>query len=418
MKKKPLIIWIVCSFLLCCLLGKELYCGSTLKFPLYKELELLADVFTIVEKSYVKEVSIKDLIHGALRGIMDTLDAHSQFLGEEEYKEMKIETKGKFGGLGIEITLKDKILTIVAPLHDTPAFKAGLKSGDRIVKIDGESTKNITLNESVKKLRGDPGTEINLTILRENKKEFMEFTIKRAFIKLESVVDTSIIAEGIGYSHIIQFQERTAEDLEEALKSLKPESLEGFILDLRNNPGGLLQDAVEVSELFIPAPKMIVTTKGRLSDQNQEYPSENDKALVDVPLIILINEGSASGSEIVAGAIKDWNRGKLVGIKTFGKGSVQSVLPLRDGSALKLTTALYYTPEGTNINEVGISPDIEINITEEQELKLWKAKAKKEKIDLLSLDPQLKGAVNILKGLPIDKQKQETEIEEKTNTET
>lgn len=412
--KKVLSIWLIALSLLTIAVGKEIYSGpKTLeeKYPLYKNLELFADVLTIVQKSYVKELSSKDLIYGAIRGVINTLDPHSQFLESEEYKEMKIETEGEFGGLGIEITIKDGYLTIVTPLEDTPAYNAGLKPGDRIIKIDGKSIENITLNDAVKKLRGEPGTKITLTILRPDKKEFMEFTVERSHIKIESVKDAQIIADDIGYIRITQFQENTFEDLEKAVEKLLPQAEEGLVLDLRNNPGGLLQDAVDVASLFIEAPKLIVSTKGRLPDQNQEFNSKNKSPIKDTPIAILINKGSASGAEIIAGAIKDWHRGILIGTNTFGKGSVQSVLPLRDGSALKLTTATYFTPNGTDINEIGIKPDIEIVLTSEEEEKLWKAKTKpeekEEKLDL-SIDPQLQRAVDLLKGIRVYKEVTET----------
>lgn len=415
MKRKALIIWLIAISLTSFVLGKELYSSSgpkTLekKYPLYKELELFADVLTIVQKSYVKEVSVKDLIHGAIRGVINTLDPHSQFLTSEAYREMKIETEGEFGGLGIEITIKDGYLTIVTPLEDTPAYKAGLKPGDRIIKIGGKSTENITLNEAVKKLRGQPGTTVSLTIMRKGKKEFMEFTIERDYIKLVSVKDTQILEEGIGYIRITQFQDNTTPDFKKALEELSKQDPQGLILDLRNNPGGLLQDAVEVAEKFIKEPKLIVSTKGRLSDQNEEYKSKNKDALENIPLVILINKGSASGSEIVAGAVKDWHRGILIGTQTFGKGSVQSVLPLRDGSALKLTTATYFTPKGIDINEVGIKPNIEIRMSEEEENKLWEARAKRDEKKLaLHIDPQLQRAIDLLKGLRVFQEIETTE---------
>lgn len=408
--KKTLYIWLIVLSLLTLSIGKNIYSGpKTLedKYPLYKNLELFADVLTIVQKSYVKELSTKDLIHGAIRGVINTLDPHSQFLEPEEYKEMKIETEGEFGGLGIEITIKDSYLTIVTPLEDTPAYKAGLKPGDKIIKIDGNSTENITINDAVKKLRGEPGTKVNLTILRPDKKEFMDFSVERSIIKIESVKDAQIISDDIGYIRITQFQENTSGDMKKTLEKLLPNCKQGIILDFRNNPGGLLEEAVNVAGFFIEAPKTIVSTKGRLPDQNQEFKSKNKDAIKNIPIAVLINKGSASGSEIVSGAIKDWHRGILIGTNTFGKGSVQSVLPLRDGSALKLTTATYFTPKGTDINEIGIKPDIEITITEEQEEKLWKSRTKqdtkKEKLDL-SIDPQLQRAADLLKGLRVFKE--------------
>jgi len=271
--KKIFIIWLTVLFLLAAAVGKELYSGTKSpeeKFPIYKNLELFADVLTIVQKSYVKELSAKDLIYGAIKGMIDSLDPHSQFLEPDEYKEMKIETEGEFGGLGIEITIKDGYPTIVTPLEDSPAFTAGLKPGDKIIKIDGQATENITLTEAVKKLRGDPGTKVNLTILRPGKKEFMDFSVERSYIKIESIKDVQTIDDTIGYIRITQFQETTASDAKKAIDKILPKCTNGIILDLRNNPGGLLESAVEIASFFIEEPKMIVSTKGRLQDQNQE----------------------------------------------------------------------------------------------------------------------------------------------------
>jgi len=418
--KKIIFIWLTVICVSVIAVANELQTGpETLedKYPLYRNLELLADVITIVQKSYVKEVSAHDLIHGAIRGVVNTLDAHSQFLEPDEYHDMKIETEGEFGGLGIEITLKDGFLTVVTPLEDTPAYQAGIKPEDRIIKIDGTSTEDITLNEAVKKLRGEPGTKVILTIMRKDKKEFLDFTIERSFIKLASIKDAQVIDNDICYIRIVQFQENTLPDTKKAIEKLAPQCQSGIILDLRNNPGGLLQSAVDIASLFIAAPHLIVSTKGRLPDQNQEFISTEENTLTDLPLVIILNKGSASGSEIVAGAIKDWHRGILIGTQSFGKGSVQSVLPLRDGSALKLTTATYFTPRGTNINKIGIKPDIEIPISEEEEKALWEATAKRKKdngdIDL-KLDPQLQRAIDLLKGLYVFK---ETTADETANSE-
>jgi carboxyl-terminal processing protease len=413
--KKVFYVWLTVLLLLIALVGKELYSGTKTaedKYPIYKDLELFADVLTIVQKSYVKELSAKDLIYGAIKGITDSLDDHSQFLDPDEYKEIKIETEGEFGGLGIEITIKNGYPTIVTPLEDSPAYNAGLKPGDKIIKIDGKSTENSTLNEAVKKLRGEPGTKVNLTILRPEKKEFMDFSIERSFIKIESVKEVQIINDTIGYVRITQFQETTAIDAKKAIEKILPQCSSGIILDLRNNPGGLLENAIDVAGFFIEEPKILVSTKGRLPDQNQEFKSKNKNPIKNTPIVVLINKGSASGSEIVAGAVKDWHRGVLVGTNSFGKGSVQSVLPLRDGSALKLTTATYFTPSGTDINKVGIKPDIEITMTEEQEETLWKSRSKNnhknEKLDL-SIDPQLQRAVDLLKGISVYKEVTQTE---------
>lgn len=353
------------------------------KDEMYKQVELFADAISIIEKDYVEEVKPKDAIYGALKGLLASLDAHSQFLTPEDYNEMRVETKGEFGGLGIEITIKDDLLTIIAPIDDTPAFKAGLKAGDRIVRIDGVSTKNITLTDAVKKLRGKPGTSVNLTILRDVEKKVFDVAITRDTIKIKSIKEASILADKIGYIRLSEFQENSPTDLEKALMELEAKGLDGLVLDVRNNPGGLLDVASYVAEKFLREGLMIVYTKGRISDQNLEFRSRvaarsrGHMKHLGYPMVVLINGGSASGSEILAGALQDHKRAVLLGTKSFGKGSVQTIIPLRDGSALRLTTSKYYTPSGRTIHGVGITPDL---IVEEVHKPKEKPEKEEEKV--------------------------------------
>ncbi len=337
----------------------------------YKDIELFTDALSTIQLDYVEEKSSKDLIYGALKGMLQSLDPHSQFMDPDTYNEMKIETEGEFGGLGIEITIQDNLLTVIAPIDGTPAEKAGLKSGDHIVKINGEMTRDITLIDAVKKLRGKPKTEVILTILRENEEKLLDITVMRDIIKIKSVKGARIIEKGIGYVRLAEFQENTPKELEQALQGLEKEGIKGLILDLRNNPGGLLNTAVEVTDDFVPKGEMIVYTKGRRKEQEIEFRATGKHSHQKYPLVVLINGGSASGSEILAGAIQDHRRGIILGTKSFGKGSVQTVIPLKDGSALRLTTSKYFTPKGRSIHGEGIKPDVVVELEE--------SKAKKEK---------------------------------------
>ena len=382
-----------------------------------ESLKIFLSAMEQVRKNYYKETDDEDLTYGSLKGMCAALDPHSQFMDEDIYKEMKVETEGEFGGLGIEITMRDDFITIVSPIEDTPAFEAGLQAGDRIVEIEGETTKEFTLVEAVRKLRGKPGTTVNITIMRPGTSEMLPFSITRAIIHINSVKDAGIVKDKIGYVRITQFQEHTSRDFEEALKELEKQGMEALILDLRNNPGGLLQVAIEIADKFIGSNRLIVYTKGRIQAQNAEFNSHRKATYSDFPLLIMVNKGSASGSEIVSGAVQDWKRGIILGSKTFGKGSVQSVLPLRDGSALRLTTAKYFTPKGRCINKIGIEPDIVVNVTDEQEIKLLlKRRLKKmleekplleelkeEREELRKLvdvrDIQMERAVELLQGL-------------------
>lgn len=328
---------------------------------LYAQVELFSYALTMVQSEYVDKKKPQDLIYGALTGMLSSLDPHSQFLSPEDYEELKTETQGKFGGLGIEIAIRDGLLTVVTPIEDTPAWKAGLKSNDRIVKIEKALTRDMSLSNAVKKLRGEPGTKVHITVLRESEGKVQEFEITREIIHVQDVKDPHIIDEGIAYIRFAEFREDSYDQLLKHLKSLKAEGAAALILDLRNNPGGLLNVAIKISEIFLPSGQTIVSTKGRRPAQDSMSVSHNTQNLfADWPIVVLVNEGSASGSEILAGALKDNKRAVILGVKSFGKGSVQSVIPLPDGAGLRLTTAKYFTPSGICIHEIGITPDIVI----------------------------------------------------------
>lgn len=327
----------------------------------YENLKIFTEVLSLVKKNYVEEVKTKDLVYGAIKGMLNSLDPHSGFMTPEAFKEMQVDTKGEFGGIGIQIGIKDGLLTVIAPIEDTPAYRAGISTGDRIIKINDESTKDMGLHEAVSKMRGPKGTTVRITILREGWKEPKEFTITRDIIKVKSV-KYKVIDDKIGYIKLTQFQEQTAGDLSSALSKLSEEKIDSLILDLRNNPGGLLSSAVDVASQFLPPRRLVVYTKDR-SGEKVEYQSSGNRPYYDkIPMVVLVNQGSASASEIVAGALKDWNRAVLIGVQTFGKGSVQSVIPLSDGSGIRLTTARYYTPRGISIQNTGITPDIIVKI--------------------------------------------------------
>jgi carboxyl-terminal processing protease len=328
------------------------------KNDLYKQIELFSDSLAIIQTDYVDDVKPKDLIYGALKGMLSALDPHSQFMDPDTYNELKVDTEGKFGGLGIEITIKDGLLTVVTPIEDSPAWKAGVKANDRIVKINNELTRDISLTDAVKKLRGKAGDPVAVTILRESEKKLLEFKLVRDIIKIQDIKNVKIIEDGVGYVRLVEFRENTAADLANAIEKLKKQGLTSLILDLRNNPGGLLDTAVQVAEHFVEKDKLIVSTKGRKAAQNMEFVSADAHPILDIPMVILINEGSASGSEIVAAALQDYRRAIIVGTTSFGKGSVQTIIPLADGSALRLTTSKYYTPLGHVIHGKGVIPDI------------------------------------------------------------
>ncbi|MCU0651707.1 MAG: S41 family peptidase [Candidatus Omnitrophica bacterium] len=392
---------------------------------LYKQVELFSDCLAIVQTDYVSEVAPHDMIYGALKGMISSLDPHSQFMDPETYQELKVDTEGKFGGLGIEITIKDGLLTVITPIEDTPAWKVGLKPQDRIVKINNELTRDMTLTDAVKKLRGRPGEAVNIAVLRESEKKILDFKIVRDLIKIKDIKDVRIIDDGIAYIRLVEFRENTAQDLATALEKLKKDGMTGLIIDLRNNPGGLLDAAVESCEKFVEKGKVILTTRSRIPSQNLEFICREKNPLLDIPMIVMINDGSASGSEILAGCLQDYKRAIILGIKSFGKGSVQTVIPLSDGSALRLTTSKYYTPLGREIHGKGVIPDIVVeegkielapkddlqvdkpqNIFDELENKDKRSKDGSDKKDALTKmksDNQLMRAVDVLKAIRIYK---------------
>jgi carboxyl-terminal processing protease len=327
----------------------------------YEKLKTFSEILSLLEANYVEKVDANDLIDGAIRGMLKTLDPHTSYLPPESFTQMKVETSGRFGGLGIEITIKKGILTVVTPIEDTPAFKAGVKSGDRIIKIEDESTLDMTLSDAVERLRGKIGSKVNITIFREGMEEPLKVTLERANIQVKSV--KSKIYEGsIGYVRIRSFTKTTSRDLDKVLDEFRGKQVKKLVLDLRNNPGGLLNQAVEVSDRFLKPENLIVYTQGRTEEQNMRFTTHDRVQRVTYPMIILVNGGSASASEIVAGALQDSSRAIILGTQTFGKGSVQTIIPLNDGSALRLTTARYFTPSGRVIQENGIIPDITVEV--------------------------------------------------------
>ena len=378
------------------------------KDDLYAQIELYSYALTTIQADYVEEKTPKDLIYGSLRGMLSSLDPHSQFLDPDEYKELKTETQGKFGGLGIEISIRDGLLTIITPLEDTPAWRAGIKAGDHIVKIGEELTRDMTLDDAVKKLRGKPGTEVKITVLREGEARLIDFTIVREIIQIQDVKNTQILQDHIGYIRLAEFREDSATAFREALDDLTQQGADSLILDLRNNPGGLLNVAINITEEFLAQGKTVVSTKGRRLSQNTITRSANKTHLIGWPMVVLINEGSASGSEILAGALQDNKRAIILGIKSFGKGSVQSVIPLPDGSGLRLTTSKYFTPSGRSIHGIGIEPDIvvELQVPPEED----EAEKEKNNVDKVFENVPAQNALEPDKPKPPDK---EAEIRER-----
>jgi carboxyl-terminal processing protease len=336
--------------------------------PDYRQLRLFRNVMNIIQENYVKEVSEKELIQGAINGMLQSLDPHSSFMTADQFHELQLETSGEFEGVGIEITLENGILTIISPIEDTPGYRAGLKAGDKIVKINGESTKNITLQKAVKKMRGPRGTSVTITVARKGFVKFKDFTITRGLVHIQSIKD-QMLEPGYAYVRIVTFQDNTAKHLKSAIADLaKKGEIKGMILDLRNNPGGLLDQATKVANLFIDK-GLIVYTDGRVKAQHMHVRAKTAQKLYDFKTAVLINQGSASASEIVAGAMQDNDRALIFGTKSFGKASVQTIMPLEDGTGLRLTTAYYYTPKGRHIQKKGIQPDVDLKkeVEEEQE---------------------------------------------------
>jgi len=323
------------------------------------ELRNFSDIFARVKTDYVEDVDDKTLLENAIRGMLSGLDPHSTYLNSDEYKELKIGTTGKFGGLGIQVGMEDGFVKVISPIDDTPAFRAGLESGDLIIRLDGKSVKGMTLNDAVKIMRGDPGTDIKLTVIREGADRPLPFTVTRDIISVQSV-KSRILEPDYGYIRISNFQSKTARDLVSELSNLKKENkneLKGLVLDLRNNPGGVLSAAADVSDAFINEGKLVYT-QGRIANSAFEFNAKPGDIMNGSPVVVLINGGSASASEIVAGALQDHHRAIIMGSKSFGKGSVQTIQELRSGGAVKITTARYFTPSGRSIQGEGITPDI------------------------------------------------------------
>ena len=378
----------------------------------YEELKVFAEVLTQVKKHYVEEVKTNDLVHGAVRGMLKTLDPHSAYMTPEMYKEMRVETKGEFEGLGIQIGIKDHYVTVIAPIEGTPAHAAGIEAGDVILTVDETPTKDLTLMEAVQRMRGPKGTSVTLTVRREGAPDTLSFTLIRDTIKIQSV-RSRLLDDHIGYVRISQFQQSTPQDLGKELVKLHDDGTQGLILDLRNNPGGLLSAAVGVSEQFLQPDTLVVSVKGR-DGRKDEYRSSPLMDPPEYPMIVLVNQGSASASEIVAAAMQDWGKAVILGKTTFGKGSVQTILPLSDGSGLRLTTAKYYTPRGESIHSVGVKPDIVVEpkpITADEEPEESPSpeaeagsssesdaeKPKDLEAELMKKDVQLQKAIELLK---------------------
>ncbi len=369
----------------------------------YKYFKLFSDVYKIIKENYVEQVNTKEIMYGALSGMMRSLDPFSSFFTPEQYESFKQDTMGEFGGIGIEIGLEKGRPIVISPIEGTPAFRAGIKSGDLIIEIDGEDTSNMSLMEVVKRLRGKPGTKVQITIIRKGAEKPIKVELERAIIKVQSVRGT--IIDGIAYIKLSQFNENVSKEMEKYLERFLKDGVKGIILDLRNNPGGLLTEAVNVSEIFLGEGKLVVYTKGRSEGVNRYY--SRRKAIVpeNIPVVLLINKGSASASEIVAGALRDNKRALIIGEKSFGKASVQNIIPLQDGSAIKLTIAYYYTPSGKLIHKEGISPDISVALSEQEEEKIQE-EIRKRKLDgkasevvlLPELDSQLRKAIEVIKS--------------------
>ncbi|RME91937.1 MAG: S41 family peptidase [Verrucomicrobia bacterium] len=339
----------------------------------YKQLRLFAQVLTRVAEDYVDrdKVSYEALIRGALRGMLASLDPHSEFLEPKRFEDLRHDTEGKFGGVGIQIGVRKGVLTVIAPIEDTPAYRAGVLSGDQIIRIGDRSTEGFTPADAAELLRGKPGTKVTFTIRRPSTGEVRDITVKRAHIRVASVRDIHgesrfpVGEDGIGYVRINQFAERTADELSRALDKLQEAGMRALVLDLRDNPGGLLDQAAQVCGRFLPPGTLVVTTEGPDPEDHREFRVPRSGPHLDVPMAVLVNGGSASASEIVAGCLQDLHRAVIVGEQTFGKGSVQSVIPLQDGAALRLTTAKYYTPSHRVIHEKGITPDIVVPVSAE-----------------------------------------------------
>ena len=375
----------------------------------YDNVQVLARAMQLIRQDYVDDdkTSYRNLTYSALRGMLAELDPHSQFMEPRDFRGMQEDTRSEFGGLGVDVTMDDGALTIVNPMEDSPGFAAGLKPGDRVLRINGISTEKLTLMQAVDKLRGEAGEKVTLTIQRPATKEIKDYELTRVIIKVKSVKDAQILPSSdaqdlkVGYVRITQFNEPTADELAKVLDKLEKEGMQALVLDLRYNPGGLLSSAVEVSGLFLPQQTKVVSTEGRLPGREYRTTTRGSK-MRTYPVALLVNYASASGSEVVAGALKDLKRAIVVGETTFGKGSVQSVISLPDGSALRLTTAKYFTPGRQVIHQVGVTPNIRVGLTQQQEFDLLESRREPEGGGMKRVstdgDPQLSRAVDILRG--------------------
>jgi carboxyl-terminal processing protease len=422
MKKRILYICLVTVLGLNLLIGAQIYVSNVQAAEtenVYEEIRLLMRVMERVRQDYVdgEKVTYSELIQAAMKGMLNTLDPHSEFMDSSKYTDLKNDTEGAFGGVGIVVGMRDNFLTVVAPMEDSPAYNAGILAGDRIVKIEGRSTEKISLPEAVRKLRGEAGTAVSISVMRrsgEKNGEVKDYKLTRGIIKVDTVKDLngngnfSLDDDKIGYVRITQFGENTTDELRKALKKLDAAGMKGLIIDLRSNPGGLLDQAVKVCDIFLPDNQLIVSTEGRDGrSKGDEYKATGKDEYPDLRIAILVNKWSASASEIVSGCLQDLKRAYVIGEQTFGKGSVQSIMPLNDGSALRLTTAKYYTPSHKVIHERGITPDSVVNLKQEEEEALYfkrliggfesldeEQKAKYKDIE----DRQLDQAMDYLKG--------------------
>jgi carboxyl-terminal processing protease len=390
----------------------------------YKPLKQFSQVIDMIERSYVRDVGREELIQGAIKGMLKSLDPHSAYLDKDAFQEMQVETTGEFTGVGIEITIQNGRLTVVSPIEGTPAFEAGLKAGDVILEIDGEPTQDISIMDAVHKIRGPKGTEVELTILHKDANAPKKIKVKRDVIPVHTT-KSRLLEQGYLYVRITNFNENTTDELRKALEEHEDE-LKGVVLDLRNNPGGLLKQAVSVADIFLREGK-IVYTKGKVDQAQMNFSADREPSDLNVPMTVIINSGTASASEIVAGALQDQQRALIVGERSFGKGSVQTVIPLVDGSGIKLTTALYYTPDGRSIQAAGIEPDIRVPLIQSGEdgqrnlpMQIFREKdleghlennatqqqgqseeSEKEVSQLLKDDNQLNIALQLVKSLPV-----------------
>jgi carboxyl-terminal processing protease len=382
----------------------------------YAQISIFAKALELIRQDYVDEnkTSYHELISAAMKGMLSSLDPHSQFMDPDDFRDMQDDTRSRFNGLGIEVSMKNGLPTVITAMEDTPAAKAGILSGDQILRINGISTERMDLQDAINVLRGPAGAKLTLTLLRPSTKEIKEYALQRAEIKIQSVKGARLLDPEltgpyrIGYVRLVQFNEPTADELAKALDELQKQGMQALVLDLRNNPGGLLNSAVDVCAQFLPPNTKVVSTQGRVASQQHDYSTSGaKKERPSFPMVVLINEGSASGAEIVAGALKDLHRAVLVGETTFGKGSVQNVMQLPDGSAVRFTTAKYYTPSKQVIQGNGVTPNIRVAMTAEQERSLFalrstgNTKPEDDKSIIRSRDPQMLRAIDALKGVMI-----------------